>query len=209
MLSILGVLQVLYAFPVAGSQGRFITVLLPVAAAICLHDTLPWLAARLPVLRTRAAAAACVLVLIVLYAHDLRSAQSHYASLEPLGLPGARTLRLEPPLAASLRRLAAAAHTCGVLVTEPGMYSLNLLSGVPPLHSLTAEAWMLFLDDAAQEKVVADLRAQPRACVIVNPEIVEFWAPHRDVSAQPLVRYLREGFRPEFETSGYQFMLRR
>jgi hypothetical protein len=209
LLAILGVLQVLYAFPVAGSQARFVTVLLPVVAAICVRDTLPWLAACLPRIDARGVAVACAIWLAVLYAHDLYSARSKYATLEPLNLPGAHLLRVEPERATALRRLTAAAKSCSVLVTEPGMFSLNLLSGVPPLPSLDFEAWMLFLNREDQRAIAGDLAREPRACVIVNEEMVRFWAPHRDVSGQPLVRAIRENFRPAFETEGYEFMVRR
>jgi hypothetical protein len=141
LLAILGVLQVLYAFPVAGSQGRFVTVLLPVVAAICVHDTLPWLAARFPRVGAGGVAVACGMWLVFLYAHDLRNARSKYASLEPLNLPGAHRLHIEPERAAALRRLTEAAKSCSVLVTEPGMYSLNLLSaaiGIAELRSVDA-----------------------------------------------------------------------
>ena len=48
-LAVLGVLQVMYAYPVAGAQGSFVTVIFVAIAAICVYDTLPWLAARVPV----------------------------------------------------------------------------------------------------------------------------------------------------------------
>jgi hypothetical protein len=204
LLAVLGVLQVLYAFPVAGAQGQFITVTFVPAAAICLHDALPWLAARIPAPAIPPAAA--TLVLVALYAHDVLSARARFASLQPLGLPGAQILRIEPEVAGAMRRLSAAAQGCTMLVTQPGMFSLNLFSGRPGLNSISASSWFLFMNESEQRAAIAELERQPRACAVVNTELVGFWAHRTDISGQPLPTYIRERFEPEFEIAGYRFM---
>ena len=209
LLAILGVIQVLYAYPVAGSQGQFVTVLMVVAGAINAQDALPWLTSRVPTLRSRGPAWAMALLVAAFYAHSIHSARAKYLAEPALDLPGARLVHADPAMTAAYRSIVQASQACSVLVSEPGIFSLNILSRRPVLRSLPAAgAWMLFLNDAEQRAAVDELRTEPRPCAVINDEMVEFWAPGRDVSQQPLVRYLHEDFHPVFEISGYRFLTR-
>jgi hypothetical protein len=207
LLAVLGVLQVLYAYPVAGAQGQFVTVIFVVIAALYVYDTLPLLAAHLPV-PARAAGLAVAVALTGMYAHDLLSARARFSSMEALGLPGAERLRVEPGRAADLRRIVAAARRCSMLVSEPGLYSLNLLSRTPSPDLLYAGAWMLFYGDDLQRTTVSQLQHEPRPCAVVNPEVVKFWAGSRDVSGQPLARYIHDELKPVFQAGNYEFRAR-
>jgi hypothetical protein len=144
-----------------------------------------------------------------MYAHDLVSAAGRYRSFESLGLPGAYRLHVEPERAAIYRRIADAAHSCSMLVSEPGIYSLNLFSGVPAPPSVSAGLWMLFDTDEQQRGTVDELQRQPAPCAVVNAEVVKFWAGNRDLSHQPLVRYIHEDLQLVFQAGDYQFRARR
>jgi hypothetical protein len=207
LLAVLGVLQVMYAYPVAGAQGSFVTVIFVAIAAIDVYDTLPWLAARMRV-PVRLVPAAVALALAGMYMHDMISASGRYRSLEALGLPGAMRLRIEPDRAADLRRIVTASRNCSMLVSEPGLFSLNLLSRTPAPDSLLAGGWMLFYGDDQQKVTVKELESQPRPCAVVNPEVVKFWAGDRDISGQPLVRYIHDELRPVFQAGDYEFRAR-
>src|SRR5262249_38672524 len=129
-----------------------------------------------------------------------------FASLQPLGLPGAQILRIEPDIAGAMRRLSAASQSCTLVLTQPGMFSLNLFSRRPGLTGISTSPWFLFMNESEQHAAIAELERQPRPCAIVNTELVDFWARGTDISGQPLPTYIRERFEPEFEIAGYRFM---
>lgn len=205
VLAITGVLQVLYAYPVAGGQKQFVSVLIVVAAGLCFSDALPWLRERFPF---RPAASLLVLVFMAAYLQMAYAGMRVYQAAEPLGLRGAVRLRAEPWLAASLRRLVAASEPCSMLLSEPGMLSLNLFSGRPAPSTVRSGPWMLLLSEPEQEAAVREIQAQPRPCVIYNPHILKVWTQGKVSAPGPLQRLIREGFHTEFETEGYQFMVR-
>jgi hypothetical protein len=206
LLALMGVLQVMYAYPVAGAQGQFVTVLFVVIAAVCAQDALRWLASWVPV-GGRAAAIATGVLVVAMYAHDVISARGRFTSMEPLALPGARRLRIEPERAAAMRRVVEAARGCTMLVSQPGLYSLNLLSGKPAPGGLAAGAWMLFNPDEQQRAVLAEIGREARPCAVVDDEVTKFWAGDRDVSGQPLVRALHE-WPLLFRAGQYEFRAR-
>jgi hypothetical protein len=124
-----------------------------------------------------------------------------------LGLPGAQRLRVEPELANSLRRLQAAAQPCSMLVSLPGLLSLNLFSGKPAPSGTDGEVWMFFLSDSEQAAAVRELMAQPHPCAVYSPEVAMFWTDGRQLSTGPLVRYIVHDLHTQFETGGYRFMV--
>lgn len=210
LLAVLGVLQVLYAYPVAGVQVAFVTVIMVPIAAICAWDALPrFIVSANPATIGRSVASGLAL-LIALYGVSAFHEFHWYESLEPLGLPGAAWLRVKPATATALRRLRIeiASQHCSMLMAEPGLFSLNLFTGVQPPYSLRSGAWVILMNDAEQAAAVREMEAQPRACVIYNPRIVKVWTRGREPAARPLVRFIRDNFRTEFEIRGYQFMVR-
>jgi hypothetical protein len=107
LLGAMGVLVVLYAFPVAGAQISFIVVFLIGAAAVALGDGAYWFAQRLPAVRhwgNWPAYAAFAVVLFRFCVTTPLRAREAYDALQPLGLPGAARLHLEPADAARAHR---------------------------------------------------------------------------------------------------------
>jgi hypothetical protein len=214
LLALLGVIQVLYAYPVAGSQLGFVTVFMIAIAGICFWDGLSrtqngpyitrlnrtWFPAAL-----RFTAALLVITLHLGFALDARRI---YGSFSALGFPGARLVRVEPEKAAALRSIVGSINSsCGTLVTEPGLFSFHLWTGKPAPRGLDHQVWMSLLDENAQNAIVSQLSADPRACVVYRQDILDLWVKDADLATKPLVNYIRNNFETVFEGNGYQLMM--
>ena len=207
ILAVMGVLQVLYAYPVAGSQRNLVDVLFIVIAALCVWDVLPLLSIPSAVARVVPATAAGLVVGV--YGWAAYQAFHHYESLQPLGLPGAQRVHLEAHVVNALRRLQVAAQPCSMLVSMPAILSLNLFSGKPAPGSILggfANAWFLMLNDSEQTAAIRELAAEPHPCAIYNPVIAMNFTRGGPLPSTPLVRYILEDFHTEFEVFGYRFM---
>jgi hypothetical protein len=211
VLAVLGVLQVLYAYPVAGWQTGVVTVMMVVCAAVCVADVLSQASPVLPPVAIRLAPAVTAGLLVVLGAALAYSAYRLYGSLEPLGLPGARLVHIEPQRAAALRRIQAAAQSCSMLASLPGLFSLNLFSGTRVPSGIVKAGlpapWMLFVSDSEQAAVVREMSAQAHPCAVYDPQTSTMWTSGRQPPDRPLVRYIRDELRTEFETGGYRFLV--
>jgi hypothetical protein len=185
--------------------------LLP-AAAVVFDDGVHWLAQELPILNHWGRWLAYAVVLVALYRFcvitPLRERQL-YDGLQPLGLQGATRLHLPADEAAGLRELVnMARNSCSVLITAPGMPTFNAWSGVSSPLGLGAGNWIMGLDDAGQQRIIAQIASEPRTCAIYNAEQIAMWNHDADVSARPLIRYIRENFRPVAEGRGNVLMMR-
>ena len=217
LLALLGVIQALYAYPVAGSQVGLVAVLMIVVAAICFWDAVSWGRSRgfeTRFTRNRSWMPLAVQVTAALLIAGLSlsiawSARRKYESFVALDFPGAMHVRVEPEKAAALRAIVSRINSsCGTLITEPGLFSFHLWTGKPSPPGLDQQVWM-FLDDAAQAAIVREIARDPRACVVYDREMVDFWTRGTNVSAKPGVRFIRENFRTVLEGSGYSLMMRR
>jgi hypothetical protein len=223
MLGLLGVIQVLYAYPVAGSQVAFVTIPMIVIGAVCTWDTVQWLrgfnpmslaesADRwLPAPRRAIAIGTIGAVLIgggdLVYAWN---AQRTYSSFTALNLPGAAHVHIQAQRAEILRSIVDRIDSsCGTLLTEPGLFSFHFWSGKPSPAGIDHQVWMSLLDDAGQNAVVRQIAGDSRACVVYQQEVVDLWTKGIDVSQKPLVRFIRENFYTVLEGQGYRLLLRR
>jgi hypothetical protein len=217
LLALLGVIQALYAYPVAGSQVGLVAVFMIVVAGICFWDAVSW--GRTSGFETRlsrnrrwmplAVQVTAALLIAGLNLSIAWSARRKYESFVALDFPGAMHVRVEPEKAAALRAIVSRINSsCGTLITEPGLFSFHLWTGKPSLPGLDHQVWML-LDDAAQADIVREIARDPRACVVYDQEVVDFWTRGTNVSAKPGVRFIRENFETVLEGSGYSLMMRR
>jgi hypothetical protein len=127
-----------------------------------------------------------------------------------LNLPGAHRLHLNDGEGAGLRRVVDRARaSCGMLLTAPGMPTFNFWTGLPGPAGAGAGNWVTGLSDENQEKVVREAAQEPKLCVIYNKEMVDMWTHGKDVSSKPLIRFIRENFRPDVEGRGNVLMVRR
>jgi hypothetical protein len=212
LLAVAGVLQVLYAFPTAGSQAHFGSILIFIAAVICAADALEWFLSTRPMIpigRLQAVVVALVLLSFVRAAYFLHA---YYQEATPLALPGAALLHLEPTRVQTIHRLVAAARTCSMVVSVPGLPSLSLLSGTPAPPTLTGlnyfNGWLAYATPAEQEAAIREATATPRACAVFEPQLTAVWINGSEKQRRPLYSYVSHHFHEKFETGGYHFMVR-
>jgi hypothetical protein len=215
------VLQTLYAYPIAGSQGLFVQVLLIVVGAVSCGDFLRMrtIQLRLEALRLapRAATAVVLLMVALCYAHTISLARRRYLSMTSLALPGAERIRVPAEQAKTYQWLVRNLREyCDGFVSYPEVPSLHLWSDIPspgPLHEspgpLNLDAWVLILGPAQQEIIARDFARFSSPCVVYIPKLVTFWNKGaQDWSTLPLVKYIQQNFKTAGETNGYYFLFR-
>jgi hypothetical protein len=218
LLATLAILQTLYAYPLAGSQAQFITVLLIVVAGVCLADALPGLPHFLRE-GSLAGASAIAVVSIALLAYPAQAwrARQVYLSRTPLDLPGASRIRMEPEEVAAFQWLVRnLKQHCDTFVGYPGIPSLYFWTGKPmpgPVHTppgpLNADAWTLLLTPAQQQPIVDEFAQHPNGCVVYHPSGVLFWNRNgNDENPLPLVKFIQHNFRTVGAIGDYQFQVR-
>jgi hypothetical protein len=209
------VLESLVAFPVAGTQRAFATVLLIVIAGVCLKDVLAalgdalaeawrdrqrvWLALEL------AGAAA----LAVYYFQPIQEARAFYAGRFSLGLPGAELLHIDSAHSAAFRwltsNLQAAADT---FVTMPGLNSLYLWTEEAPPTTWNATTWMTLFDARRQQQIVDEAEQHPRLCAVRHNRHTARWLRGQAINGLPLVRFINEQFETIGHFGGYEFRIK-
>jgi hypothetical protein len=202
LLAALAVMEILTAYPVAGTQLWVAAAALVPVGAIIFNDGLRQLRVLVATGHSRSfltvatslspgALVVCVAVwpLFVFYA------ASAYASGRPLGLPGTELVRVPQSQASSLQSLVRAIdQDCGGLVTMPGLPSLYLWTGRSGISQI--DPWMFSQDAAQQQSLVSQIRDQPGLCAVKSQALVDYWAAGRPVPRRPLVVYIDTTFKP-------------
>jgi hypothetical protein len=108
------------------------------------------------------------------------------------GLRGSEWLHLPPEQATRFESIARSVGTnCSILFTMPGMASFNIWSGVPTPDGWNLTGWMKGISPERQAEILGILKANSRACAILNRPLVRFWdSDERAVAALPLARYV-------------------
>jgi hypothetical protein len=124
-------------------------------------------------------------------------------------LRGASLLSLNSYLADRYRYLSERIRSnCDVLFTIPGMGSFNLWSGVAPPNGTNLTAWVEGLDRSRQVEILQILTAHPNACVIYNPELLDFWhTSSRAVEDSPLAQHILHSMVKAGERGGYEIRI--
>jgi hypothetical protein len=215
LLAILTVLQTAYAFPVAGSQFKFVQILLWIVLAVCVGDSCFWLAATYPIpkrlLRWRGMAATAALAVVALAEGTIAVDRYRtYQSMPPLDLPGARLVHVNPGFKADVHWLVRnLKQQCDSFESLPGLPSLNFWTGIEPLTGLNIGAWMVSLPADDQRRVVAAIDGHARACMVYNQPLTAFWnRSGENLEAQPLAQYIFANFRAAGASGDYQLLLR-
>jgi hypothetical protein len=215
LLLLVSIFQLLYAFPVAGSQVPFTEICIIAIAAVCMSDALRHFEQRLPEMKIpeirRLAAIAASVVMISICATIAGSAVRVYETRPALALSGANLIHLNPEDALSHNEVVrlARADSCRTLITLPGMPSFNVWTGLRTPPALTGGPWILALDEPAQAAVVRQVSGDAHACVIIGKEMVHVWSNQPRGYASPMANFIRDNFRSAFETHVYQFLVRR
>jgi hypothetical protein len=193
----LAVTQFLEPYPVAGSQVAIAAAPMILWAFLCIADGIAGL--RIPSFE-RADDSGKDLPLggviggaiLVFYAGVSIAVSAHnqfpQASTQ---LRGATWLHLPEEQATQFEAIARSVRkNCNILFTMPGMASFNLWSGVPTPNGWNLTAWMTGISSERQAEILNIIKADPRACAIVNRSIVQFWgADELSVAALPLAHY--------------------
>jgi hypothetical protein len=207
--------QCLHPFPVAGSQIAWGTVLALPLAALGAWNAAAWLGERFSRSKSRGwraeilALRLAVASFAVLMGWRLAEVGNRYYDGSDLELPGAESLRLPSDATALFRVLTLNATVHGdMLFSEPGMFSLNLWSGLPTPTLANVTHWFSLLNPARQQAIIRELEAHPRACVIVQRDHVKFLNSYGFAPAGPLHDYLAKNFAPAFTLDGFEFCVR-
>ncbi len=207
--------QCLHAFPVPGSQIAWGTVLALPLAALGAWPAARLLAGRFSPAAIRSRYARLTLeIAVAIFAFTMVWRLAQVGARRDVGrdldLPGAECVRLPENATALFQILAlnAAAHG-DVLFSEPGMFSLNLWSGLPTPTLINVTHWFSLLDDTQQGAIVRALAAHPRACVIIQREHINFLISRGLRPGGPLHDYLAANFSPVFTLDDFEFSVRR
>jgi len=215
LLPALAVVECLQAYPVAGSQLSMAGLGLVPVGAIILGDGIRQLRAATVaaggMVKAANAVAPTVLVANIVAGILLASTvTTSFATGTPLSLPGAESIRLQPPSAAQLRQLVAAVDRgCSSFITFPGMNSFYIWTAQePPTHVHTEGVWFLVLDTNQQQALVPQLADKPRLCVIKNQHVIDMWAQGRPIPQRPLVDFIDREFVHDSWYGDYELLVR-
>jgi hypothetical protein len=204
--------QFLQTYPVAGSQVGIASVPVLLWAFVCFSDGVEEIGglARWPSRALCNGAAGALIVLVVasgMWLSGLRLGAHPYPAS---GLRGAAGLHLPVQQEENYRFLSdTIAANCSVLFTMPRMGSFNLWSGVAaPLVSNAAVSMKSFTWER-QKPVLDLLQSDPRACVLYNRELLEFWQTSpEDLARLPLAKYILDEMPKFAEKGGYEIRMK-
>jgi hypothetical protein len=217
----LAVIQGLQAYPVAGTQLKFGSLLFLVCGAICFADGWADLEASgrragiagVPPRRTLMAAFAALLaagLFLGYVARPLKTWGNTYSANPRLEIPGASDLHLPAQQVATFTRITTLLRSrCHSLLTLPGLLSFNLWSGLPAPSGLTAEPFWHLLSPAQQLTALARAKAAPGLCLVRNDQVARKWGNGSLPPQVPLVAYMEREFVPIARYDGYVVAVRR
>jgi hypothetical protein len=216
------VLQALYAYPVAGSQLRFLMLPQIVLGLVCIGDaverfrisllTPATLSTRWPLVGVAAMLAVAATSAVAAY-----RAWHTYEDLPSLGLRGATRVHVPAMQAAEYGWLVRQIERhCDAVIAYPGFPSLGFWSGTQGPETFLIGNWAHALDNDQQRRIVDRLERFPNACVVHNSSLVRFWNEgnpmHRgqswNLDRLPLVNYIGTRFRAAGRAGDYEYLVR-
>jgi hypothetical protein len=217
LLPLLACLQSLHAFPVAGSQLGWATLLLIPVGALCVGNGIRGLATVTSQGSERWLAVAVAAVAVVVGAQFLINTQleeplnfnrSIYASREHLDLPGDTIVRVTPEEVTLYRGITSAIDkNCPAFLTEPGLGSFYLWTRQEPPTGFFATAWTTLFDEKLQDRVIEETKDIKGLCLLRNIPLAETWS-YGPVPRGALVEYLERGFQPVATFGTYELLRR-
>ena len=220
LLPTLAVAEVLQVYPVAGSQMRIAAAMFVVVGGICLGDAFTelraWSAARGGESLERLGIVVGVAIVAVgaKFALDgivqpTISRAILYDEEKALPFPGATDLRLPVAEAEAYERVVELLrrHRCSTFIGYANVDSLYLWSQIDPPRPSAPSAWMLALDEDEQRRILRQMRATPRPCVVRNEAVAAGWLGARPRPETPLVRYIFDDFEPVETAGDFELML--
>jgi hypothetical protein len=200
----LAVLESLLAYPVAGAQVWWASLLIVPAGVLCLMDGVrqlrPALSPRYSLgnaggnpdpqqvpLTHRGFVAGLIASAALLagigwfswdFFGDLFVESSSYSANTAVTLPGSGLIRLPATQARTLESLSQAIRAqCSTLVTFPGLNSFYFWAKETPPSGFNTTDWLYLLDRAQQDQFVhrIEVKDQSRRCVVESPVMVYGW----------------------------------
>ena len=220
LLPALAVAETLQVYPVAGSQMGIAAFTYVPVGALCLADALTSLrrwgeargsgaVQRLGVVVAVAAAAITVDFAINSIIRPAANGAVAYRNQKALQLPGATAMHLPAEEAETYERLIGLLHEhhCTAFAGYPNIDSFYLWAEIEPPPPYAPGAWVNALDAERQQRIVNELRASPRPCLIRSDPRAELWLRGVPAPDRPLARYVLNDFQPVAEVGEFQFML--
>jgi hypothetical protein len=218
----LAILQALVAYPVAGSQVKFGSLLFLVCGAVCFADGWSDLEAWGATTRTGYSARTLHRIMIGLagtlavalafqsIVSPMRSFHKTYDAQPRLPIAGATRLHLPAAQVSALTHVTTLLRSrCKSVITLPGLLSFNLWSGRPAPSGLTAEPFWHLLSRAQERSALARAKVTPGLCAVRSNQLVAFWDSGTPLPQVPLVRFIEREFSPIARYRGYVVSVRR
>jgi hypothetical protein len=216
----LAVAEALQVYPVAGSQMGIAALAFVPVGALCIADGLAvlraWSGDRGRVGVERFALVATVA--LVAFAVDLginaivrpgiNSIES-YRHGTALPFPGAGALHLPEDQVQQYAAMVDALQEngCTDFIGYPNINSMYLWAGIEPPPPAAPGVWLEALDSERQQRIVNELRASEKPCVVRSEARAALWLSGREVPQRPLVRYVFSDFRPVQTVGEFEFLL--
>ena len=212
-LALVLVLQFLHAYPVAGSQINWATFLWIPLLVLAVRDAWLKLAPAIPprgqFLTPLAALAAFGLAGFTSY-KLLAAGLTNRRDGEALALPGAEGIIVPDDTVFALRIMAENAREhASMLFGLPGIYSFNLWTQLPTPTLANATHWFSLLSTGQQRAIIARLRAEPHAALIVQGDTLKYLVQHGFRVRGELADYLGTEFVRAFTVDNYEFWVHR
>lgn len=220
LLPALAVAQTLQVYPVAGSQMGIAALTFVPVGALILGDALTslraWSEARggreleqFGVAATVAVAALAGLFVLESVVRPIANGAVVYRDQKALPFDGAGQLHLAPEEADTYVSLVDLLdrYRCTDLIGYPNINSLYIWSGIEPPPPVAPGAWVNAVNAERQQRIVDELRASPRPCLIRSDARAELWLRGEPPPDRPLARYVLNEYRPVEEVGEFQLML--
>jgi hypothetical protein len=219
-LSALAVAEGLQVYPVPGSQIGIAALTMVPVGALCISDGLDvlrgWSVAdgRLDLGRFGAGATVALVALTAIMALNVVfrpgiNAAANYKNQPSLGLPGGTYLHLPEDQVQAYQAMVSDLHKygCTDFIGYPNINSFYIWSEIEPPPPAAPGVWHLALTDKPQQRIVNELRASKKPCVIRSEARAALWLGGREVPRRPLVNYIFGDFRPVQTVGEFEFML--
>ncbi len=212
-LAVLLVLQSLHAYPIAGSQLNWGTFLWVPLMVLGFKESLTFLMpdSGATVSRwVRRCSHVTFLAIAGYIAFTLvQIARTDRHDHHPLGLTGAESIGLPASVSSALQIIAENARVHGdVLCTLPGLYSLNLWTGLDTPTLDNATHWFSLLSPERQQAIIDRLTNSPKSILVVQQYLLDGLRSHGFRPDGPLFAYLHNNYRRSFSMEGYSFWIR-
>jgi len=195
----IAILQVLHAYPVAGSQVEWATVVMFVPCAIALAAGMDGLRMWREASRAVRGFAVGSLSVVIALTGALwpLAVWVNYYDLSALHLPGAQLVRVDPQSGRELRLLTyVVKKNCDTFYSVPGLNSLYIYSGLPTPTGQLAN-WPGALTNSQEQEVVSELShlqaTGKRVCIVRDLNSPYYaWNPGGSEANRPIGRFIRQ-----------------